>query len=88
MKLQNPNYACNEPEYIKTINKDCDKVMEHYSKFLNEGDFEKYMPMLDKPEPRELTRIAWIFNRFTEYGSEEWNLIHSYFTINYGKLCQ
>jgi len=80
------NYACNEPNTIETFNKDIDKVIEHYSKFLNDGDFEKYMPMIDKPDPKELTRIAWIMNRFTEYGSADWNLIHAFFTINFAKI--
>ena len=83
---QPANYACNEPDYIPMINNKLDTVMNHYSRFLDDGDFEKYMPMIHSPDPRELTRIAWIMNRFTEYGSEEWNLIHSYFTINYNRL--
>jgi len=80
------NYACNEPNYIDMINNHLEIVMERYSEFLNDGDYEKYMPMIDKPNYKELTRIAWIMNRFTEYGSAEWNLIHALFTINYNKI--
>jgi len=80
------NYACNEPDYIEAINNNLDYIMERYSKFLNDGDYEKYMVMIDKPDYKEITRIAWVMNRFTEYGSAEWNLIQAFFTINYNKI--
>ena len=86
MKQQSLNYAANEPNYIEYVNNNLDSVMNDYSKFLNDGDYEKYMPMIEHPDPRELCRIAWILNRFTKYGSKEWNLIHSYFAVNYDRI--
>jgi len=59
--------------------------LEEYSKFLHEGDFEKYQPncYLDRMSKRyliaccdaerEMLRAIWIRNRLTTYLSPDWN---------------
>jgi len=58
---------------------------EEYSKFLHDGDFEKYQPncYLDRMSKeylqacleaeREMLRAIWIRNRLTTYLSPDWN---------------
>jgi len=92
--LEDKNFACNEPNYIDKINNDLDSVIEHYSNFLKDGDFERFMPMLGKPIPielelsiyRELTRLYWILNRFTEYGSYQWRVYNTLFSNSFNMV--
>ena len=77
-------YAVDEPNYLKFLHYDIDSVMNHYSTFLHDGDYEHWQPYtngkeLTKEDRQELTRYAWILNRFTKYGSKDWYDLHNIF---------
>lgn len=82
------NYAGNEPNYIDDVNNNLDMIMEDYSMYLRDGDYERFMPMLHESLPpefeleiyRELARLYWILNRFTEYGSYQWRVYNTLFS--------
>ncbi len=81
------DYARDEPNYVAIFQgtENFNDLVEDYATFLHEGDFEQYQihtttgklhyPTLFYVE-RELVRLFWIKNRFTSYGSEEWNYLH------------
>ena len=76
-----------EPNTVEFLNSDIETLMNGYSLFLNDGDYEKYMPYTNKGQPidlkllswieQQLARLYWIKNRFTEYGSKEWHVLES-----------
>ena len=77
-------YAVDEPNYLSFIQLEPDVIMNYYSKFLHDGDYERWQPytngkQLTKEDKAELTRCAWILNRFTKYGSKEWHNLHKIF---------
>ena len=80
-------YAVDEPNYLSFIQLEPDVIMNYYSKFLHDGDYEHWQPYTDRLKDRtptdldrkELTRCAWILNRFTKYGSKEWHNLHKIF---------
>ena len=69
------------------INNDLQTVMENYSKFLHDGDFEKYQPLINTPITeeieqylaREFARLYWIKGRFVEHLDAEWCANHAHF---------
>lgn len=75
MSAKDKNYYWNEQ---------IDERPEIYSRFLKEGDFEKYQPDTELIQgslehfeksleaQREYTRSLWILNRYTKYGSKDW----------------
>ncbi len=77
-------YAVDEPNYLSFLKLEIDVVMNHYSTFLHDDDYEHWQPytngkQLTKEDKQELTRCAWILNRFTKYCSKEWHNLHKIF---------
>ena len=78
-------YAVDEPNYLATIQNDVLSVMNHYSRFLHDGDYERFQPytdwkgLINIEDEKELARCAWLLNRFTKYGSKEWYELHKLF---------
>ena len=76
-----------EPNTIENLNGNIDNLMNEYSKFLDDGDYNKFMPYTNKGQPidqellswveQQLARLYWIKNRFTQYGSKEWKLLEA-----------
>ncbi len=76
-----------EPNTVEWLNSNIESLMNGYSRFLDDGDYEKFMPFTNKGQPidykllswieQQLARLYWIKNRFTEYGSKEWKLLEA-----------
>ena len=68
--------------------------LEYYSHFLKDGDYEQYMDYIngnyDKRDliiiQRQLVRLLWIRNRFTEYSSTDCNHYATQTNAEYNKL--
>jgi len=73
---------------------------EFYSKFLHDGDFEKWQPccymkhdskefqLMALAAQREYQRALWILNRFTIYNSPDWNRLCNKIHENWRTLAQ
>ena len=80
-------YAADEPNYLTFLRDEIEVVMNHYSTFLHDGDYERWQPYTDSSKDRtpteqdrkELARYSWVLNRFTTYGSKEWHNLHKIF---------
>jgi len=87
-------YVNRQDSFIELLNTDLDTVMNNYAKFLHDGDFEKYQPMINTPMPdgirqyliREQCRLLWIVGRFTEHLEEAWCKNHAIFTVLESKI--
>ena len=85
-------YAANEPNYLTFLRDEIDVIMNHYSTFLHDGDYEYWQPyaaeqlQVSEEDLPELIRCAWILNRFTEYGSKEWYELNKIFTSYFKQL--
>ena len=68
-----------EPNTVEWLNGNIESLMNGYSKFLEDGDYEKFMPYTNQVidfkvlrwVEQQLARLYWIKNRFTQYGSKE-----------------
>ena len=70
-----------------------DEELEFYGSFLNDNDYEVYMPMINSHTKtqlinaqRNLVRALWIRNRFTTYNTEENNQYARMTNIEYELL--
>ena len=86
------DYAIDEPDYISQLNGNLDWLMEDYSQYLHDGDYEKYQPYTNNQGKnidlnvlyyveQELSRLYWIKNRFTQRGSEQWDILQKAFEL-------
>jgi len=76
-----------EPNTVEWLESNIESLMNGYGKFLNDGDYEEFMPYTNKGQPinlkllqwveQQLARLYWIKNRFTAYGSKEWKLLEA-----------
>ena len=74
-----------EPETVEMLNNNIDQLMEGYARFLDDGDYNKFMPYTNQVIDfkvlywieQHLARLYWIKNRFTAYGSKEWKLLEA-----------
>ena len=58
----------------------CNTRMNNYGLYLEDGDFEYWMPacVIDKDTPeyrRKCMRMLWILSRFTEWGEMDWAFV-------------
>ena len=83
------NYAHEEVGIQAMVDGDMDFLMNNYSRFLHDGDFEKYQfetndPKEIRPDRKdveELMRYLWINNRYTIYGSKRWSIYSKAFAL-------
>jgi len=73
-------------------------VMDYYSDFLHDGDYEKYNPNINLVPgsreylvqalftAREMTRAIWLMNRLTKFGDVHWSLLNKEFQVHYGMI--
>ena len=68
-------------------------IAEYYSKFLQDNDYEFYMPFIHshtiddlKNAQKNLVKALWVRNRFTKYHSGEWKFYTKLTNEEYHKL--
>ncbi len=88
------DYAIDEPNYLEELStwEGVQFLMDDYAMYLHDGDYEKYQPYtnnkgtnIDLPTlyyvEQELARLYWIKNRFTQRGSEQWDILQKAFEL-------
>ena len=85
LKLQQ-DVSWQHQEIINAVNNKLDAVMEKYSTFLHDGDFENHHAK-NYPIPKslqqyitnEIKRLMWIRKQYTPWGEEQWCKYDSYY---------
>lgn len=74
---------------VDAIDDNIDRTMESYARFLHDGDYEKYMPLIDMDKTSleylalqielqaERVRLLWIELRFVKFYSNDWAKLKS-----------